>query len=407
LLKKVAGAFITKVIVAILNLLALLISSHYMGAETRGFINLFILNLSIIHGINEVYTGYTLVYFIPRMIFRKLYTYGLIWLLIVSVIVTSIIVLFQMQMWHIAMHLFAIAVLLSIHSFHLVILLAHERIKAFNFLNFLQAFVLIVSLAIQVFILKEKDSFAYIIALYSAYGIPALISSIMIFKLTGQNNGHTAFNSVAIIRNGFYNQLAAIAHVFSNRINFYLLGSNVLVGVFGNASTLSESIWLISSSVSPIVLSRIANTYDVQAESVNVWLMAKLCFLLSLAASVVLWLIPNSWFIQLMGKDFSEVKWLMLHLSSGVLCISFSTIISHFYAGIGRQKLLLLANLSGFLIGIVASWFLVKPFDLLGACYASNLSYITAFLILLFCFMRAYQFSWKDLFSLNIKGLRS
>jgi O-antigen/teichoic acid export membrane protein len=377
-----------------------------MGVETRGLINLFVLNLTVVHGINEIYTGYTLVYFIPRFDNGKIYKYGLVWILIISGLITSTYYFLQNEMRQYTLHLLLLSIILSWHSFNTVFLLAKEKIRAFNLLNFSQPLLLGSCLSFLIFVQGQRDLESYIIAFYVSLLVVLSISTVFVIRLLNISADHIKmpYHFSSILQNGTYNQLASLSHIFSNRFNFYLLGNNVLVGLFGNASSLAESIWLISSSAAPIVLTKISNSKQQSNNAPMTLLIAKICFLLSLGFSILLLLIPNTLFIKALGQDFSDVKWLMLNLSPGILFISFATIISHFYSGVGNQKILLIANLSGLFITLSASYFLIKQFGLSGACYATNLSYFVAAMILTMKFMRDHHYSLLDLFSVKRLG---
>jgi hypothetical protein len=73
LLKKIAHTLFSKGSTAFINFAILLITSKVLGGEIRGEITLFVLNIAIIQIVNEIYTGYTLVHFIPKFSFKKLY----------------------------------------------------------------------------------------------------------------------------------------------------------------------------------------------------------------------------------------------------------------------------------------------------------------------------------------------
>ncbi len=405
--KQIAFTFLSKGLTAFINLLILISSSYWLGAELRGEINLFVLNLSIIHGLNEVYSGFTLVYFIPRFDLQRLYKHGLLWILSLSAVLTCFYFLLEAHYFIKYLNLFILAVLLSVNSFNAVILLAKEKIKLFNWMNIMQAFLLLTILLLQFLVFKQKNLNAYLFALYGSLLPSIVVSSFYVFRLRQlEENSNLPFHFFSILKNGFYNQLASLSHVLSNRLNFYLLGSNLLVGVFGNASTLTESIWLVSSSAAPIVLTRISNSEANVANAKIVFLLAKICFLLSLVFSIVLIMLPNALFVQVLGKDFTEVKWLMLNLCPGVLCISFATIISHFYSGIGNQRILIFANFIGLVAALVAGLYLIPQFGLIGACYATNVSYLVATIILTFTFMKDHHFKLQKLLTFDLKALK-
>jgi O-antigen/teichoic acid export membrane protein len=345
-----------------------------MGGEVRGQINLFVLNLSVIHGVNEIYSGYTLVYFIPRFDVRKLYSHGLVWLLFFSLLISLLYYLFQAQMQDQFLHLFILSFILSLHSFNTVFLLAKQKIKQYNGINFLQPFILLAILFILLFIYKRNTFSSYLIALYGSFVPSLIISTYFVAKILKVNKEQAVpYRFLSILKNGFYNQLASLSHVFSNRFNYYLLGNNLLLGVFGNASSLTESIWLISSSAAPIILTRISNSDDHQNNATVTFSVAKICFLVSVLFSILLLVLPNELFVYLLGKDFSHVKWLMLNLCPGILFISFATIISHFYSGKGNQKILVIANVCGFIATLATSAFLIGKYALLGGFSYLNL----------------------------------
>ena len=185
--------------------------------------------------------------------------------------------------------------------------------------------------------------------------------------------------------------------MLSNRYNFYLLGNTILVGIYSSATSLIESVWIISGSVSPIILTYIANEKDPSNNARLTMLLAKICFVLSLFCVVVLYFIPRNFFVFLLGEDFIHVKTVMLYLSPGILLISFATIISHYFAGLGKQKILLTANGFGLLTTISISHYLISKDQLLGACFAASLSYLVSTVVLVFFFIRENRFSVMDL----------
>lgn len=404
MLKNILSTLFTKGFIAMLNLAILLISSKQLGSESSGYISLLIVNIAIIQIINEVYTGYTLVYFIPKFSLKKLYSFGVLWTLgcntLCAIAMYVIYTLFNIGDKHDWTNLVGLSFIIIFHSFHMVILLAKEKIKLYNFLNLLQPLLLLLSLVVFVFVFRHKTTSVYIMSLYISFFISIIFSSYFVFQLF-KNNISTNYliDKVSVFTNGFYNQLAILAHLLSNRYNFYLLGNAVLVGVYSRASSLIESVWIISGSVSPIILTYIANS-EVSLKNAKLTLtLAKICLALSMCCVLVLYLLPNEFFVYLLGNDFIHVKTVMLYLSPGILCISFSTIISHYFAGLGKQKKIVTANLMGFFTTICTSWYLVPKYQLLGACYATSLSYFVAALTLTILFIRHNRFSVTMLFS--------
>lgn len=384
------------------NLAILLVSSKQLGSDVRGQVSLLILNIAIIQVINEIYTGYALVYFIPKFSLKKVYLRGIIWTIACTIICAITLVLlfvwFDIGIREHWIHLVLLSFIIILHSFHMVIILAKEKIKESNFLNFLQPTLLLSTLLIVFFYFKLKTADSYIIALYVSFSVSIILSSIQVFRIfKNQSHDLQLFEPTHIVKNGFYNQLANLSHMLSNRYNFYLLGNTILVGIYSSSSSLIESVWIISGSVSPIILTYIANSKDSTNNARITFLLSKICFLLSLFCVIVLYFIPREFFVYLLGEDFIHVKTVMLYLSPGILFISFSTIISHYFAGLGKQKILVTANGFGLLATICTSHYFVSRYQLLGACYATSISYFVAATILVIVFMKQNNFGLLDL----------
>jgi O-antigen/teichoic acid export membrane protein len=401
LLKKIAHTLFSKGSTAFINFAILLITSKVLGGEIRGEITLFVLNIAIIQIVNEIYTGYTLVHFIPKFSFKKLYKFGFLWVAVCTLVLSVFFYLFNVRMGGNWVHLFLLSFIVILHSFHLVFILGKEKIKLYNWLSFSQPLILLLSLLIFIFVLQQKSVTSYIISMYISFVPPAIISSIYIFKEYRNPIKQEVFLVKQVFTNGFYNQFAALTHMLSNRYNYYLLSTNLLVGVYSSATSLIESVWLISGSVTPIILTHVANSKQNEENKHITFVLAKLCFLLSIVCVLVLYFIPDVFFVFLLGDDFAETKHIMLLLSPGILCVSFSSIIVHYYSGIGQQKTIALANLCGFITTISLGYTLISNYSVIGACYVSSISYFITSLILLIVFMRKHHFTIKDLFEIR------
>ncbi len=401
MLKKITHTLFSKGSTAFINFAILLITSKVLGGEIRGEITLFVLNIAIIQIVNEIYTGYTLVHFIPKFSFKKLYKFGFLWVAVCTLVLSVFFYLFNVRMGGNWFHLFILSFIIILHSFHLVFILGKEKIKLYNWLSASQPLILLLSLLIFVFVLQQKSVTSYIISMYISFVPPAIVSSVYIFKEYRSPIKQEVFLVKQIFTNGFYNQFAALTHMLSNRYNYYLLSTNLLVGVYSSATSLIESVWLISGSVTPIILTHVANSKQNEENKHITFVLAKLCFLLSIVCVLVLYFIPDAFFVFLLGDDFAETKHIMLLLSPGILCVSFSSIIVHYYSGIGQQKTIALANLCGFITTISLGYTLISNYSVIGACYVSSISYFITSMILLIVFMRKHHFTIKDLFEIR------
>ena len=239
-------------------------------------------------------------------------------------------------------------------------------------------------------------------SLYISYFLSLIISVYGMYIIFKYNDVKTTlFNQSHIFKNGFQNQIANLSHMLSNRFNFYLISSNALLGVFSTASSLIESVLIISSSAASIILTHVANRSDGDNHVRVTYLLSKICFAFSALVVLIILFIPSSFFIYVLGYDYALAKSIMLALSPGILCISFSTIISHYFSAIGNQRLIAIANFSGLFTTLFSSYFLISKFQIFGACYATTLSYLVASLVLIVMFMKENKLPMSSLFKFS------
>jgi O-antigen/teichoic acid export membrane protein len=397
MIKNIIQTLFTKGFVAVINFLILIVSAKYLGINTRGEISLFFLNIANIQIINEIYTGYSLVYFIPKFDLKKLFVSGVVWTLIATSLSNLFFFILNKQIAGYEWDMFFLSLLIILHTFNMVIILGKENVKLFNFLSMLQPFLLICGIAFFTLYLKEFTLKAYIVPLYISFGTSFVISVFRVLKYISLDTVKVEFSFKDIYSNGLFCQLAGWFHVQVNRFSWYILGSSALVGLYSAASSLIESVWIISSGITPIVLSKISNTGDTLFNRGITMTLAKAALLLSCIAVLVLWFVPVELFSYLLGKDFSQTKHIMLLLSPGVLCITFSTVISHYFSGLGKLKFIAGCNFMGFVCAVSLSYFLIDSHSLTGAAIAANVGYFISSLGLFFGFavrnkLTLYQF---------------
>ncbi len=401
MIKNIIQTLFTKGFVAVINLIILIVSAKFLGISTRGEISLFVLNIANIQIINEIYTGYSLVYFIPKFNLKKLVMNGVVWTLLSTIISNLIFFLWNKSIPGFELDMFFLSVLIILNTFNMVVILAKENVKLYNFLSILQPFLLVCGIVFYTQVLHEFTFSSYIIPLYISFSSAFIISSFAVIKYIRADKSKTEFSLMKIFENGFFCQLAGWFHVQVNRFSWYILGSSALVGLYSAASSLIESAWLVASGITPIILSKISNTGDTDFNRKITITLAKTAFLLSTLIVIVLWFLPVELFTFLLGKDFSQTKHLMLCLSPGILCISFSTVISHYFSGLGKLRFIAGCNFLGFAFALGLSPFLIEKYSLTGAAMSANAGYFISSLCLFFGFAVKNKLRFFGFFNLR------
>lgn len=397
--KNILQSVFTKGFVAIINFLILVISARYLGAGSRGEINILVINITIIQILNEIYTGYSLVYFIPKYDLKKIFLSGLTFTLIACSLGNSLFFIIQKQLPGYEWLSYVISLLVILNTFNCVILLGKEKIALYNFLSILQPFILLCGLFFYIFVLKICTLEAYLFPMLISFMISFPISLFNVFKQISERIKNLNYEHQPIFKYGLICQLGVLMYILSNKYSYYLLPSNEQVGLYGTASSLIESILIIANGISPVLLAKVVNTGNSEGNIKTTLLLSKLSFVISLFAVVILFILPNQLFIFLLGNGFSEVKYFMLYYAPGILIMSFISIINNYFSAIGKLNRVLVCNAIGFGATLILAPILVKQMGMKGAAITADISYAVTAIAISFVFFKSNQLSLKDLFS--------
>ncbi len=381
-----------------INFLILIVSSKYLGVYSRGEISLFLLNITITQSINEIFTGYSIVHFVPKFSLKKIVLYGLCFTFIFSSLSNLLIVTLHKQVQGYEWLGYLISILVILNTFNSMLLLGKEAINSFNFLAFLQPFLLLNGILVFVFYQQQYTLTSYIWPLMFSFLITFLISSFLLLKSANKSRIITIdFKLQEILSNGFYYQMAFLLFVFCNRFSFFLLSDTKKIGMYSSACMLMESVLLIVNSISPILLSKVANQKVPIKLSRELLSFAKLAFLSTSFFILLILMLPENILLFFLGKGFEGIKRLMIAYSPSVLVLSFISIISNYFTGIGKQKFILLSYLLGFFSTIFFAPYFINNFSVIGAAYTANLSYFIVFVVISFLFFYETKLSFAEL----------
>ena len=190
--KNIVHSLVTKGLVAIINFIILIFSSKYLGVSSRGEISILILNIAIIQIINEIFTGYSLVYFIPNYNLKKLFVTGILYTLVACSLSNSIFFLIKKQLPNYEWASYVISLIIILNTFNCVIILGKEKIKLYNFLNVIQPVLLLIGLIINISVMKNYTFTDFFYPLFISFVVAFIISLIATVKLI--SNSKLPFN---------------------------------------------------------------------------------------------------------------------------------------------------------------------------------------------------------------------
>jgi len=145
-------------------------------------------------------------------------------------------------------------------------------------------------------------------------------------------------------------QLGNVIQYLNYRLSYFILNHYTTyanVGIYSVGVMISESIWLISSSIATVQYSKIANINDLNYSRDLTLKLAKLSFVATFICVIILNFLPQGVFYFIFGKDFGPVKTVIFYLSTGIISFGLTVSISHYYAGVGKYYINTIAAFIG------------------------------------------------------------
>lgn len=403
--KKIINTFGTKITAAVINLLIAVVISQTLGDDGKGVQSLLLTTITFILIFTDIVCGESIVFLTPHHKFKQLFWPSVLWSALISAMMGGAIRWFYPGLsGDLTMHVAFLAFINSLSAINSRVLVGKEEIKKANYNTLLQPVVSIITLTIYYVILNRTDIYGYVLALYLSYSSSFLLGIWMLrhdyatlFQKT--EDGDYTLVMKDLFKYGFLNQTGHFVQFFNLRLSYYLLERYInvgRVGVFSNAVSLAESIWIISNSIALVQYARIANTDDrayAQRLTLN---LCKICLAVSALAVIVLALLPSPVYVCIFGSDFGEMSSIIKILAPGILLYCVFLILGHYYSGIGRYQMNTFASLCGLAATFIMGFTLIPRLDVTGAALTSVASYTINAIFLFVFFIKESDFKWKD-----------
>lgn len=395
--RSIFGNFGVRVLSALLNLGLVILFSQLTGAVGKGEQSLLLTSVAIITIFDSLVGGAALVYLSSRYSWTQLIKASYAWVFVVSIFAFFILEAFHVFETKYLLHIILLSAISSVSSVHASLLLGQQRIKAFNLVQILVPLLTFSTCVGQWFVDRQLD---YIVALYVSYLVALLTSCVAVwrfFPLQEQEKVSQKMIWQRLFKLGFYNQLAHVLQLLSFRASYYILeqfhGTSA-VGVFSNASSITESIWLIATSISLWQYATISNAQDQQYTIQITEKLSRFGMLAAFFGVGFFLLLPADFYRYVFGSDFGGLQLLMCALAPGVWIFTYALVVGHYFSGHGRYGVNALASGMGLVFSLLASFIFIPTYGAIGAALAASISYTTTSLVVLRYFLKdGAQFS--------------
>lgn len=396
--KKIASTFFTRFTAAAANLFIAILLSHYLGASGRGEQSLIITLISFIIIITGLIGSSTLSYQLQRKPFYALMIPSFLWVVGVVLLCYVLLPFSSLVPGGYRLDVCALSLLLSLLNMNNTVLISHQRINASNLLGLIQVLVTVGVLIIGYVLLKASGLRVYILALYTGYG-SALAVSFFLTRSYYRNAGMVpwaqwlaALRQLAVL--GAYNQVAIFTQLLSFRLSYYLLNAwygKEEVGIYANAVSVAESLWLIGRSIGTVQHAKIVNTHDAVASLALTGQLNRINLAVSVALMLVLSAVPGSWYRILFGEEFQHINRIIWSLGPGIVFFGIALILGYYFSSTGRHFVNAIASTAGLIMTLIAGYILIPRLGSYGAGMTASLSYGLTALVVYGFYLREYR----------------
>jgi O-antigen/teichoic acid export membrane protein len=393
-MKSIIGNFSVRFTTAVFNLLIAVFISQFLGAEGKGEQSLILAAITIVLLFHNVVSGASIVYLASRIPARKLLVVSYLWSIFVGFVSYLILVKFSFFTSFISISIVTLSILSSFTSINSSLLIGREKISKSNLINLTVPLFTLFFILLQFYYFGNKSISVYIYALFFSYVISFAISLVYIKDYYLEKETHTAkfqttFKSLFFY--GFQNQLAHVFQLSSFRISYFIIEhfeGKEAVGVYSNGISIAEAIWMITSSICLYLYSKTSNSSDHDFAIQMTEKLTKVSLFLSLLVICLFVIVPSNLYPWVFGREFFEMKSIILLILPGIWIYNYYLIIGHFFSGQGKYYVNAIATGIGFLVTCIAAFVFIPTLKIQGAAISASISYFVTSLIVLLYFRK-------------------
>ncbi len=399
--KLIFNTVIARALSTALNFFIALLIARHAGPAVKGEVTLLVTTSWFVIFLSNILGGQVLVYLIPRNKIELLIIPAYVWSIVIAL---AAFLFLKFSLLIQANHITSIVILSffsALISINQTVLLARKEIGRSNMVQLVPLILQVAGILFCFYYNHISDAYAYIYASLFAYIVTALVSFLMVRKMI-LLGGLIEFFSIAELKNSFrYGllfQAIEILQLLNLRYYFYQLGLQQgpkYLGIYSIGISILEAVWIIPRSIATVHYVHTSHAEDLKAEAGRTVYLFKLSFILCALALLAIWFVPSQVYVAVFGPGFSDVKYSMRFLFSGILVYSFPLVISSFYFGTGKYRSLIISNLAGFVSLIGFSWWLIPVYVMSGAGLAATLSFAVASAVLYVLFIRDTGLSYS------------
>lgn len=397
LLKNISTTFLRQIISGLLQILILSLIANIYGPTGNGIFAQVILLPTILMTLLNFGVGSACVYYINSKKIEKenvllaIYEIFKFQIVLAYVIGFFVIIIFKdtvfsdisLQLLISSLVFFPFILLSNLTSCYFQ---AIQDFKTYNFLSIIQPIIFISLIFLG--LIFEKN-ITYIVIFYFTS-----ILIIQIFALKKIDISKFSFNKSnkieksLILKYGLKSHASNILAFINYKADLFIISyflDSTLVGIYVVAVTLCETLWLISSSVSTIILPVLSSLGgNNRKEDLLASTISRIVIWITFIASLIL-ILTLRYILELaFSQQYSQVFDIAIILIPGIIFSSSSRILANDLAARGRPDLNIKTSWISVMINICLNFYLIPIYGLIGAAAATSISYTLNLLLRLY-----------------------
>ncbi len=403
-----ALTFTTGVLSLLMGVGASVILARVLGPEERGIYALAVLLPSLIVTFSNFGIGPAIVYYVARGEFRRQDILGnSVWLSLtigtVGVVAGLLVVVFVRRTAFpgVPLSYLLLAVVLvpaEMFSAHIrYVLLGAQRIKEFNCVQIAQSCIFLASIGIALLVLRSGVRGA-ILAGVTTW----LLVDVLVFHWAREAAGGVDFGpNITYVKQaavyGLQAYLANILGFLNYRVDMFLVNGFLgpaAVGPYAVGVELVERLWMMSQAASTVLFPRVAGETVEQERKEFTPVVARTVLWTTAVGALVLAVLSRPIVLLLYSEAFLQVVGALQALLVGVVALGVGRVLSNDIAGRGLPRLNIYGGLAAVMTNLALNIWWIPRYGIIGAAWASTVSYTISFMVALFFYCRLSSNHW-------------
>ncbi len=209
------------------------------------------------------------------------------------------------------------------------------------------------------------------------------------------------------VKYGFLPMLTIFLMTFNHKVDIVMLSffKNVTtaeIGVYSLGVMLAEKVWMLPDTLTNILQSKLAKG----KKEDEVAKISRISFAVTFASLILVAIFGKPLINLAYGSEYSGAYKITLIILFGVLGMIFYKVVYAYNIVIGKKKMNFFLLLSSVILNVILNFILIKLFGVIGAGFASLISFISCGLIFLLTFTKTTGVKVKDMIFLKKKDIK-